>query len=418
MIVTVTLNPALDVTYDVDALVVDATNRVAGMSAHAGGKGVNVARLLRLLGAAGATSSGSSGSGGFGRLGEAARGVEIVALGFAGGATGGELLADLDRAGVGHAFVACAGETRRTVAVVDGGAGTVTMLNEPGPVVTPGEWETLRDRLEGLLPEASAVVLSGSLPPGLPPDAYATLVRLATGHGVPAVLDTSGTALRLALPAGPEIVKPNAAELAGALSASAADPAPPWFVTSPASSSASGPAAGFAAGSAAGSATGHAAATGRPPGADPGDSDGPRDPAVPSGLAGLAGGAAWMRGEGARAVVVSDGPRGLYADTPDGRWRAVPPEVVGGNPTGAGDAAVAALALGLVSGWDWPCALVEAAALSAAAVGHPVAGRIDPEPYLGHVDRVRLDRVRSDRARSDRARPEDAHEESEGTSCR
>lgn len=90
-----------------------------------------------------------------------------------------------------------------------------------------------------------------------------------------------------------------------------------------------------------------------------------------------------MRGQGARAVVVSDGPRGLYADTPDGRWRAVPPEVVGGNPTGAGDAVVAALALGLVSGWDWPRALVQA----------------------GHVG-------------DGRAALEDAREESEGTSCR
>lgn len=229
MIVTVTLNPALDVTYDVDTLVVDATNRVAGVSAHAGGKGVNVARLLRLLGtadgalpalsaglpapsgpptalpASSGLAAGLPGPDGFGRLGAAAAEREVVALGFAGGTTGGELLADLDRAGIGHAFVACAGETRRTVAVVDGGAGTVTMLNEPGPAVTPGEWEALRDRLEGLLPEASAVVLSGSLPPGLPPDAYATLVRLATGHGVPAVLDAGGAALRLALPAGPEI---------------------------------------------------------------------------------------------------------------------------------------------------------------------------------------------------------------------
>ncbi len=380
MIVTVTLNPALDVTYDVDALVVDATNRVARMSAHAGGKGVNVARLLRLLGTAEGVLPGPSGlpapsalpgPDGFGRLGAAAAGREVVALGFAGGTTGGELLADLDRAGIGHAFVACAGETRRTVAVVDGGAGTVTMLNEPGPAVTPEEWEALRDRLEGLLPGASAVVLSGSLPPGLPPDAYATLVRLATGYDVPVVLDAGGAALRLALPAGPEIVKPNAAELAGALPASAADPAPP----------------------------GHA-------------------PTTVAGPPGLAGGAAWMRGEGARAVVVSDGPRGLYADTPDGRWRAVPPEVVGGNPTGAGDAVVAALTLGLVSGWDWPYALVQAAALSAAAVGHPVAGRIDPGPYLGHVDRVRLDHVRTEDARDGRARLEDAHEESEGTSCR
>lgn len=346
MIVTVTLNPALDVTYRLDALTLDATNRVAEVSCRAGGKGVNVARLLHGLSGGPATAGGLPGGpeGGGGAFPEEFGGVEVMAVGLAGGTAGTAFLADLDEAGLAYAFVPCAAETRRTVAVVDSGAATVTMLNEPGPVVTPAEWQALCHRLEGLLPEATVVVLSGSLPPGLPPDAYATLVRQAERHGVPAVLDADGGALLAALSAGPEIVKPNISELARALTARNGAPGS-------------------------------------------GEPAGPPD---------AAGGAAWMRQEGARAVVVSDGPRGLYADTPDGRWRAVPPEVRGGNPTGAGDAAVAALALGLALGWDWPRTLVRAAALSAAAVRHPLAGQIDPAVYLDHVGRVRLELARSE----------------------
>ncbi len=164
--------------------------------------------------------------------------------------------------------------------------------------------------------EAEVVVLAGSLPPGPPPDAYGQLIALAAAAGAATVLDTSGPALLSALSAGPDVVKPNAAELAAV--------------------------------------TGH------------------RD---------LAAAAAELRGLGARAVVASCGPDGLYALTPQGGWRAKPPEQLSGNPTGAGDACVAALAAGLADGTPWPDILREAVALSAAAVPCPVAGDFDADTY-------------------------------------
>jgi tagatose 6-phosphate kinase len=292
-IVTVTLNAALDVTYDVQALVPNATHRVLQVRARAGGKGVNVARVLRQLGR------------------------DTVVAGLAGGHTGALIRADLAAGGLPEALVEIGGESRRTLAVVSRRDGGATLLNEPGPQVRAAEWAEFRTRLDGLLASGTAaVVLAGSLPAGVPRGAYAELVEAAHGHGVAAIVDADGEALRAALAAGPELVKPNAAELR--------------------------------------------AATGQD------------DPAA---------GAAALRRAGAAAVTVSLGPEGLLAVTGDGSWRAVPPEVVAGNPTGAGDAAVAALAAGLVDGVPWPRRLREAVAASAAAVLHPVAGGFDPAAY-------------------------------------
>ncbi|WP_323189373.1 PfkB family carbohydrate kinase [Kitasatospora sp. NBC_00240] len=91
--------------------------------------------------------------------------------------------------------------------------------------------------------------------------------------------------------------------------------------------------------------------------------------------------AAGLRALGARAVVASSGPDGLHAITADGSWQARPPALLSGNPTGAGDACVAALAAGLATGAPWPEVLREAVALSAAAVPCPVAGDFDAEIY-------------------------------------
>lgn len=300
-IVTVTLNAALDVTYDVEALVPHATHRVLQVRAQAGGKGVNVARVLRQLG------------------------HDTVVAGLAGGHTGGLIREDLAASGLPDALVAIGGESRRTLTVVsrrDGGG--ATLLNEPGPEVRAAEWADLRARFGRLLAAGGgAVVLAGSLPAGVPASAYAELVEAAHGHGVPALVDAEGEALRAALAAAPEVVKPNAAELRDS--------------------------------------TGHA------------------DPAR---------GAEALRRAGAAAVVTSLGPDGLLAVTDAGSWRAVPPEVVAGNPTGAGDAAVAALAAGLVDGLPWPARLREAVAVSAAAVLHPVAGGFDLAAYRRFRDAV------------------------------
>ncbi|MFJ9456427.1 1-phosphofructokinase family hexose kinase [Kitasatospora sp. NPDC101447] len=292
MILTVTLNPAVDVTYRLDRVAHHGSNRVDAVAERAGGKGVNVARVL------------------------AALGHDTVATGLAGGATGEALRADLATAGPRDEFVTVDGTTRRTVAVVEAAAGDATVYLEPGPVVSADEWAHFTARYRRLLRTAEAVVLSGSLPVGVPPDAYGTLVALAAEAGVPAVLDAQGPALRAGLAAGPALVKPNAAELVATA--------------------------------------------------------GPVTPLT---------GARMLRAAGARAVVVSLGPGGLLASTRDGDWRARPPQQVHGNPTGAGDSAVAALTLGLVAGTPWPDRLAQAVALSAATVLAPLAGSFDPADH-------------------------------------
>jgi tagatose 6-phosphate kinase len=298
VILTVTLNPALDLTYGVDTLVRHGTHRVRTVAARPGGKGLNVARVLHQLG------------------------EPVGATGLIGGGTGAEILALLaDRP---HAFAPVAGTSRRTVTVVDGDA---TGFWEPGPTVTPGEWASFRAHFAALLDGADVVVLSGSLPPGVPADGYAALVTAARAAGVPVILDADGEPLRHGVAAGPDVVKPNASELAA------------WWRT--------------------------------PPGGG--------DPYAA---------ARRMRSAGAGAVIATRGAAGLLAVTPDGAWRAAPPQPVPGNPTGAGDACVAALARGLRHGTPWPQLVADAVALSAAAVTEPVAGSVHLPTYAHLRDTV------------------------------
>ncbi|MDJ0384638.1 1-phosphofructokinase family hexose kinase [Streptomyces sp. G-G2] len=298
MIVTVTLNTALDVTYRVPKLLPYDTHRVSDTVERPGGKGLNVARVL------------------------AALGHEVTATGFAGGPAGEAVRAGLaaHAPGVTDALMPCAGRTRRTLAVVDAATGDTTQFNEPGPLITPAEWAAFLERYDALVRSCAhpvaAVALCGSLPPGVPVGAYAVLVRSARAAGVPVLLDTSGEALRRGVAARPEMIKPNAAELA--------------------------------------------------------ELTGSRDPLPATRDA---------RRRGAYAVITSLGPGGLLAATPEGTWRAAPPRTLSGNPTGAGDSAVAGLLSALVEGLDWPARLSRAVALSAATVHAPVAGEFDPRTY-------------------------------------
>ncbi|TRO62191.1 1-phosphofructokinase family hexose kinase [Streptomyces sp. IB201691-2A2] len=191
MILTVTLNTALDITYRVRALRPHTSHRVTEVIERPGGKGLNVARVL------------------------AALGHEVTVTGFAGGATGRAVQEQLTHTpGVVDALVPVAGATRRTIAVADTAAGDTTQLNEPGPSIAPAEWSVFQEAYEDLLRSASAVALCGSLPPGVPVGAYAGLVRTARSLAVPVLLDTSGEPLRRGVAARPDIVKPNADELA------------------------------------------------------------------------------------------------------------------------------------------------------------------------------------------------------------
>ncbi|MET8693234.1 1-phosphofructokinase family hexose kinase [Streptomyces bauhiniae] len=293
MILTVTLNTALDITYRVTSLRPHAEHRVSEVVERPGGKGVNVARVL------------------------AALGYGVTVTGFAGGPTGQVLRERLAGVpGITDALVPVAGPTRRTVAVVDQRTGDTTQLNEPGPHIGPAEWAAFLRAYDTLLADARAVALCGSLPPGVPVGAYAGLIRVARTAGVPVLLDTGGEPLRRGIAARPDIVKPNAAELA--------------------------------------------------------ELTGSHEPARATRDA---------RRRGAQAVVASLGADGLLAATPEGHWRAAPPARLRGNPTGAGDAAVAGLLSGLVDGLPWPDRLTRATALSAAAVLAPTAGEFDPADY-------------------------------------
>ncbi|WP_067489182.1 1-phosphofructokinase family hexose kinase [Actinomadura hibisca] len=298
MILTVTLNAALDVTYETDAVIWGGSNRVAAVRERAGGKGVNVARVAAALGA------------------------PVLATGLLGGDTGAQIRADLDRTGTPHDFSAVQDASRRTLAAVATSTNEVTVFNEPGPQVTATEWATFRAHYRALLPSATIVVLSGSLPPGVPPDAYAELAAAAT---VPVILDADGDALTRGVAGRPALIKPNADELTRA--------------------------------------TGHT------------------DPII---------GARALLTAGAEAALVSLGPAGMLAVTPDGAWRAAPPPL-SGNPTGAGDAAVAAAARSW--GAPWPDLLREAVALSAAAVAAPVAGEIDAGLYRALLPEITVQGV-------------------------
>lgn len=195
MILTVTPNLALDVTYEVSALIPRAEHRVQRVHSRAGGKGVNVARVL------------------------SESGYKVTVAGFAGGQVGEWVRAELTASGIREGLTGIEQETRRTLAVVSQTVGEATLFNEPGPDVIRAEWDELQRHFIELLAHARVVVLSGSLPPGIPPDAYATLCRRAATGNVPVVVDAGGDVLRRAAAAAPTVVAPNASELVDATGA-------------------------------------------------------------------------------------------------------------------------------------------------------------------------------------------------------
>lgn len=311
MILVVTLNPALDITHHVAGADWSGVNRPVAVHGTAGGKGLNVARTLRALG------------------------QQVTVAGLAGGLTGQAVLDGLRGTGIVAGFTPIAGETRRTFAVADSARGQTALFNEPGPAVTEDEFREFAGTYQRTVAASELVVLSGSLPPGVPDHAYAWLVTAAAAAGVPALLDSSGAALVLGAAAGPAIVKPNLAELEEAAGRQLRRP------------------------------------------------DGPELTAVERA-------AGELRCSGPGAVVVSLGSGGLLAVTSAGTWHARPPGHVPGNPTGAGDAVAAGLADALARGLDWPARLRHAVALGTAAVATPVAGEFAAADYERLVTTVEI----------------------------
>jgi 1-phosphofructokinase/tagatose 6-phosphate kinase len=188
VILTVTLNAAIDRTVAVPNFRLGQRHRAVEARSVAGGKGVNVARALRLLG------------------------KPVIAAGLAGGATGTRLLELLREESVLTAFTRIEGETRTNLAVIDPTSGEQTEINERGPELAADEVERFVDELLYLARGASICVLAGSVPPGAPEDVYARLIAELRGLGVLTVFDSDGEQLRAGLRAEPAVVAPNVAE--------------------------------------------------------------------------------------------------------------------------------------------------------------------------------------------------------------
>lgn len=197
MILTVTLNAAVDKTYRVENFTLDRVHRPSEWRIVAGGKGVNVARVYQTLGG------------------------KAVATGFLGGHNGRFIAQSLREEGIAADFVRTGEESRICIAIVDPVNRTQTEVNEVGPNVTPREIAQLKARFERLTTETpfAFATLSGSAPPGVPDTVYADLIGIAQKRGVRCALDASGGALRAGLAARPWMVKPNVHELSAVLGA-------------------------------------------------------------------------------------------------------------------------------------------------------------------------------------------------------
>jgi 1-phosphofructokinase/tagatose 6-phosphate kinase len=188
MIITVTLNAAIDKSLSVPNFRLGRRHRTVEQTTMAGGKGVNVARALKALG------------------------QPVIATGLQGGPTGTRIVEQLTQESILNDFVRIREESRTNTAVLDPTSGEQTEINERGPSVTAQELELFRDKLVYLAQGAAIVVLAGSLPRGLEPDTYAMLLRELKRSGVETIVDTDGEPLRHAVRAEPTVISPNVPE--------------------------------------------------------------------------------------------------------------------------------------------------------------------------------------------------------------
>jgi 1-phosphofructokinase/tagatose 6-phosphate kinase len=188
VIVTVTLNAAIDKTLSVPSFRVGRRHRTVDQQTMAGGKGINIARTLKSLG------------------------QPVIATGMAGGATGTRIVEALTDESILNDFVRIGEESRTNTSVLDPTSGEQTEINEQGPRISEREIDTFRDKLLYLARGAAIVVFAGSLPRGVDADIYATLVRELGKMGLTTIVDTDGEPLNQAVRAEPNIVSPNSIE--------------------------------------------------------------------------------------------------------------------------------------------------------------------------------------------------------------
>jgi 1-phosphofructokinase len=308
-IVTVTLNPAVDRTMSVPGFAVGRTNRASIEQIDPGGKGINVAKALRQFG------------------------CPVLAMGFLAGNNGQWIRDALASRNIRAAFLNVPGETRVNLKIKDPETGSETEINEPGFSVLPKHLSALEREIEAAACPLAVVVLSGSLPPGVPCDIYARFIRIARERGARSILDTTEEALRQGILAAPDLVKPNLAEAGELLG---------------------GPIRG----------EGELAAAARK-----------------------------LLELGARAAVISCGVDGAVAV--DGRacFRAQPPLIHASSSVGSGDAMVAAMAWSMIRGVPFEEAFRFATAAGTATAAMNGSGIAELAAIRDLVPQVRLTRI-------------------------
>lgn len=188
MIITVTMNPAIDKTIDIDVLERGGLNRIRHVEIDAGGKGINVSKTIHELGG------------------------QSLATGFIAGGTGDTIKKVMNEWQIENDFIQVVGETRTNTKVFET-SGELTELNEPGPVIEDGSVEDLLEKLDSYAGEKTLFVLAGSVPQGIDKDIYRRIIERVHQKGAKVLLDADGQLFTNGLEAGPDIIKPNRVEL-------------------------------------------------------------------------------------------------------------------------------------------------------------------------------------------------------------
>ncbi len=306
-VATVTFNPALDIATRTPRVLPAHKLRCEAPQMHPGGGGINVARALHRLG------------------------VDALALHASGGPTGQRLQALLQAQGLPQQAVAVAGDTRESFHVVEAASGQELRFVLPGPALAASEWQAVLDAAAALRPVPAWVVGSGSLPPGVPDEAWARLAKAARAQGSRVAIDASGAPLAQALQAGVDLCKPSLRELREL--------------------------------------TGQAL------------------PDLPSQRAAAR---ALVDAGQAGAVALSLGPQGALLATAEGSWLAEALPVTVASTSGAGDSFLAGLLAGRLRGEDWPGALATAVAAGSAALLAPGTALCDPAEVARLRPQVRV----------------------------
>ena len=312
MIICVAANPSVDKLYEIERLVPGSIHRPVGFVQTAGGKGLNVARAAHMLGA------------------------DVTAAGILMGHAGKWLQETLQSEGIGGTFVWTDGESRSSVSVASRETGGLTEFYENGAVTSTTAWGEFTEAVRSLFAAGRWLTISGSLPRGVPEDAYHDLVVGAHAAQMQVALDTGGERLRATLPAGPDIVKVNAAEVSEMLG-------------------------------------------------------GPVEHRV--GVLEAAERVRELAGGVGHAGVVTRGVEGLVVAAPDGNLYEGVLYEQGRYPVGSGDAFLAGLVVALERGRGWPSALGLALGTATANAEIPGAGKLDPARAKELADRAEIRRL-------------------------